>query len=293
MTERRQPKRVEDFFERVGQPRTPFRDLYVFVLRARWPTVFGLAALAYLVLNAFFALLYWLEPGGLTNADGTYADAFFFSVTTSATIGYGAVSPGSVWTNSVMTVESFLSVILTAMLTGIMFSKFARPHSRVLFSKPLLIERRNGVPTLTFRVANERGNDVVEASMRVSVLKTLQTSDGKRMRRFFDLELERASSPIFVLSWQAFHPIDEKSPLYGLSRQKMIEDDVRFLVAMTAFDGTFAQTIHARYAYWAEDVIVGHKFVDVIETLPGGIARLDFRKFHDIVPDRDRLEELA
>lgn len=100
------------------------------------------------------------------------------------------------------------------------------------------------------------------------------------MRRFYDLDLERKSTPVFILSWQIFHPIDEASPLYGLTCERMIEDDVRLLVSVTGLDGTFAQTIHARHNYWAEDILDGHRFVDVMENFEGGLVRMDFRKFH-------------
>ena len=271
---------IEEYLQRVGLRRRPFTDLYAFLLRARWSTVVALAAGLYLGVNAFFALLYWLVPGSVANADGGYADAFFFSVQTFASIGYGFMYSQSTWANALVVVEAFVSLLSIALLTGIVFAKFSRPHARVLFSRPILIETRNGVPTLTFRVANERGNDVVEASLRVSILKTYVTREGHRMRRFYDLPLERSETPFFLLSWQVFHPIDEHSPLHGLTPETMRDDDVRIAVSLTGLDGTFAQTIYARHSYWPEDLLVGHRFVDVMENLDGGVTRMDFRKFH-------------
>lgn len=274
--------------KRVGQKRrSPFTDLYAFLLRARWPVVVGLAAAFYLALNALFAALYWAVPGSVANADGGYLDAFFFSVQTFASIGYGFMYSQGTWGNAVVVVESFVSLLSLALLTGIVFAKFARPRARVLFSRPLLVETRDRVPTLTFRVANERGNDVAEATIRVSALKTARTVEGGTMRRFHDLTLERSSSPFFLLSWQVFHRIDEDSPLYGMTKDDMADDDVRFAVSFTGIDGTFAQTIHARHLYWAEDVIFGHRFVDVMEELEGGVTRMDFRKFHLTEPQGD------
>ncbi len=276
---------LEAYLQRVGHRRRPLTDLYAFLLRARWSTVVGLAALLYLGANALFALLYWLSPGSIANSDGSYLDCFFFSVQTFASIGYGAMYSHSAWSNSVVVVEAFVSVFCIATLTGIVFAKFSRPHARVLFSKNAVVETRNGIPTLSFRAANERGNDVVEAACRVSVLKTVKTKEGKRFRRFFDLELERDRSPIFVLSWQVFHPITESSPLHGMTAEDLIEDDVRIIVALSGLDGTFAQTIHARHNYWSEEVLFGHRFADVIENLPNGVARMDFRKFHDTLEE--------
>ena len=131
----------------------------------------------------------------------------------------------SSWGNCVVVLQAFSSLFYIAWLTGIVFAKFARPHARVLFSDHALIETRDGKRTLTFRVANERGNDIVEASIRVSILKTEITTEGKRMRRFFDLDLARSSSPLFILTWQVFHVIDERSPLYGMSCDDLMADD--------------------------------------------------------------------
>lgn len=286
MDDKSRRKLLDTYLQRVGQKRRgPFTDLYAFLLRARWSTVIGLAAGFYLAVNALFAALFFAVPGSVANADGGYVDAFFFSVQTFASIGYGFMYSQGTWGNAVVVAEAFVSLLSLALLTGIVFAKFARPKARVLFSEPILIETRDGVPTLTFRVANERGNDVVEAAVRVSALKTVHTREGSRMRRFYDLELQRAASPFFVLSWQVFHPIDEDSPLHGMSREDMIAEDVRFAVSFTGLDGTFAQTIHARHLYWAEDLRVGHRFVDVMENLEGGVTRMDFRKFHLTEPE--------
>lgn len=271
---------LEDMLLRVGQRRRPFTDLYAFLLRAPWSVVIALAVAMFLLVNAIFALLYWLAPGSVANTDGSYLESFFFSVQTFGAIGYGFMYSQGTWGNGVVTAEAFVSLLCIAMLTGMVFAKFARPRARVLFSEPILIEKRDGVPTLTFRVANERGNDVVEASIRVSALKTVYTAEGSRLRRFYDLELERRTTPLFALSWQIFHRITEDSPLHGMSVEQMVEGDVRITVSITGLDGTFSQTIHARHMYWAEEIRDGHRFVDVMEDLGDGRVRMDYRKFH-------------
>ena len=284
MAGQRQP--FEFYLRRVGNSNAPWRDAYAFLLKAPWYVVIGLAAVFYLLTNFVFALLYWSIPGAVANSDGSLLHAFFFSVQTFAAIGYGFMYSGSDLSNWVVVVQAFVSLLSIALLTGIVFAKFARPHSRVLFSKVALVETRDGKPTLTFRLANERGNDVVEASLRVNVLSTVHTSEGTTMRRFAPLKLERESSPVFLLSWQVFHVIDESSPLHGLDAKALVDDDVRLIVSLTGLDGTFSQTIHARHVYWSEDVLFGHRFEDVIERLPGGVTQMDFRKFHDTRRER-------
>lgn len=274
--------RLENYVERVGVKTRPLRDLYAFFLRSSWLKLFLVAAFLFLLFNALFAALYVAVPGSIANAEaGSFSDAFFFSVETFGAIGYGYMYSRSAYGHTVVTLEAFCSLFVIALFTGLAYSKFARPHARVLFSEPICIEQRNGVPTLTFRIANERGNDIVEAAIQVSALRTFYTQEGSRLRRFMKLELERASSPVFILSWQVFHPIDEQSPLYGLTTRQLIDEDVRIFVAVTGLDGTFAQTIHARHIYWPEVIRVGHRFSDVIEDLGNGRVRMDYRKFHD------------
>lgn len=278
-------KSFEHYLKRVGQKPRLFTDLYAFMLRARWPIVVALFAGAFVAVNFAFALLYWAVPGSVANSDGSLADAFYFSVQTFGSIGYGHMYAQGHWGNSVVVAEAFFSLLFLAVLTGLVFAKFARPRARVLFSDRALVETRDGKPTLTFRLANERGNDVVEASLHVAVLKTQLSAEGKRMRRFFDLSLERERTPLFILSWQVFHVIDEDSPLYGMSAQDCVDDDVRLTVTMTGHDGTFSQTVHARHMYWAEEILFDHKFVDVIEEAGGGHVVMDYRKFHSVEPE--------
>lgn len=281
----RERKPFEHYLKRVGQESRPFTDLYVFLLRARWPVVVALFAVWFLAANVVFALLYWAVPGSIENADGGFADAFFFSVQTFGAIGYGFMYSHGVWGNSVVVVESFVSLLFIAVLTGLVFAKFSRPRARVLFSHNALVETRDGMPTLTFRLANERGNDVVEAELHVAVLKTHVSAEGKRMRRFYDLTLERERTPLFILTWQVFHVIDESSPLHGLTAQDCVDDDVRLTVTLTGHDGTFSQTVHARHMYWSEEILFDHRFVDVLEDQGDGTVVMDYRKFHSVEPE--------
>ena len=285
MTEPEERKPLEAYLRRTGNRPRPFTDSYAYLLRARWPVVVGLAFAAYLTVNLLFAIGYWSVPGSVANTDGSFLDAFFFSVQTFAAIGYGFMYSQGSWGNGLVVVEAFVSLFTIALLTGIVFAKFSRPSARVLFSRRACVETRDGVPTLTFRLANERGNDVVEASIRVSVLRWETSKEGKRLRRFYDLPLQRSSTPVFLLSWQVFHTIDEDSPLHGLTSEDLTRDDLRITIALTGLDGTFAQTIHARHVYWGEQVLFGRRFVDVMENFDDGTVVMHFERFHDTVAE--------
>ena len=270
---------------RVGAKRGIADDLYHFLLVASWARVMLLVAATYLGLNATFALLFLAGGDSITGAaPGSFKDAFFFSVQSFSTIGYGVMSPKSAFASVLVTAEAFVGLVTVAMATGLMFAKFSRPTARVLFSDKMVVAPRNGRPTLMLRMANERGNDIIEASFRMTVLKPEVSPEGERMRRVHDLVLVRSDTPIFTLTFQAMHVLDAASPLHGATPAEVAGGDMRFIVTVTGHDATFGATIHARRIYHAEDVVWNARFADVLSNGPDGRLVLDVSRFHDVVP---------
>ena len=269
---------------KIGLRRALFSDLYASWLTSSWRRVFALVVALYLLINAVFALLYLLL-GGIENArPGSFADAFFFSVQTIATIGYGKMSPVTLPAHLLVTVESFCGLVGVALITGLMFAKFARPTARVLWSEVCVVAPQDGVPSLMLRVANARGNQVVEAQLRVGLMRSERTVEGELVRRMHDLRLVRSSSAVFALSWLAVHPIDEKSMLFGQTAESLKGSGVELYVSLTGLDETFNQTIHARRAYSADEILWGQRFIDIVGPLPDGRAAIDYNKFHGTKP---------
>lgn len=267
-----------------GRRQGLFTDIYAFLLTTSWKRLLLGFIGVYLLENTLFALLYLAGGNSISGArPGSFADAFFFSVQTLSTIGYGGLSPQGTWGNLVVGVEAFASIVTAALATGIVFAKFARPTARVVWSDVAVIGPRDGRPCLMFRLANARGTEVVSASLRVSALLSYVTAEGERMRRFYDLALERESTPLFMLTWLVIHPIDEDSPLYGLSSEDLHADNVRIGATLTGIDGSLAQTVYAQHDFGPEHIVWGARFVDVLETLPGGRVKVDFARFHDVV----------
>lgn len=265
-----------------GRRRNP-RDLYHWLLTISWGLFAVLGLSAYLVSNAVFGLLYLLDPQGISGArPGNFADAFFFSVQTIGTIGYGVLAPRDIYANCVMTIENFFGLSFVAVATGVIFARVSRPTARVMFSRNALITRYDGRPTLMFRAANERANRVLEAEVTVSLTRDNVTAEGRVMRRFQDLKVERARSPLFALTWSVMHVIDETSPLYGLSEDVLSAEGGQILVVLSGIDETFAQRIHARHAYLPSDVVWNRHFVDVILDDGKGGRVVDYGRFHDL-----------
>ena len=265
-----------------GRHRSP-RDIYHWLLTASWAVFAAIGLAAYLCSNAAFALLYLADPHGIAGArPGNFADAFFFSVETIGTIGYGTLYPHNLYANIVMTAENFFGLSFIAVATGVIFARVSRPTARVMFSKNAVIVMHDGDLTFMFRAANERANRVLEAEVTVSITRDLRTVEGKTMRRFEQLNLVRSKSPLFALTWTVLHIIDETSPLHGVTEEMLKTASGQMLIVLSGMDETFAQRIHARHSYMPEDIVWNRHFADVIFEDDKGGRVVDYRRFHDL-----------
>jgi inward rectifier potassium channel len=239
---------------------------------------------AYLLVNALFASAYVIDPGGVANAkSGDFADSFFFSVQTLASLGYGEMWPKSWWCNSVATFESFVGLFNLGVATGLLFARISRPTARIMFSKVAVVTPMEGAPTLMFRAANQRRNLVVEAEVTVTLIHDVVTSEGMTLRRFDELPIVRSRSPLFFLTWQVMHPIDAASPLLGETSASLLAKKAEILVVMKGLDETFVSTIHARASYAPHEIIWGQRLADIFTTGANDERVIDFRRFHDTV----------
>jgi inward rectifier potassium channel len=260
-------------------------DLYHVLITLSWAKFIAIVSFGYLITNALFALAYLAGGDGIENArPGNFFDAFFFSVQTMASIGYGAMYPKTPYANFLVTIESLLGLLGLAMASGIMFARFSLPKARVIFSRVAVITKHNGLPTLMFRVANKRQNWILEAQVRVSLVKSELTKEGDFMRRFYDIPLIRSQSPLFALSWLVMHQINEESPLSGVTPEQMIDNEIEIVVTFTGIDETVSQTIHARHSFIAEEIAWNMRFVDILSKTIDGKRCIDYSRFHDVMP---------
>ncbi len=276
--------RIEDKPARVtilGASRAPFRDFHYRFLRAPWWLAVLAIVLAFLALNAGYALVY-LVTGGIRDArPGSFLDAFYFSVQTMGTIGYGDMYPISRAANLVVVSEAVLSLIVSALVTGLVFSKFSQVQARVMFTNCITVCPMDGIPTMMFRLGNERGNQIVEAQLRVVMIRTERTLEGMTFYKMLDLQLVRERSQAFTRSWTAMHSVLPGSPLYGVTEAAMNEQELEFIVSVIGTDDTSLQPVHAQRRYTHRDVLWGARHTDVLTENPDGSLVLDLRKFHD------------
>lgn len=279
------PRREQRLAIVKGQDVSRYTDFYHAVLRAPWWLFFlGLAAV-FVATNLVFAFLYVSDPGGIEHArPGNLWDTFIFSAQTIGSINYSVMVPKSNYANTLVVVEAFVGILMIALFTGIMFARFSRPFARVIFSKVAVITAFDGVPTLMFRTANQRGNQVLDAAVTVTLARQHVSQEGVVMRRFEELKLVRSRTALFALSWTIMHRIDETSPLYGVTREDMIDRQMEIVALLSGSDATMAEMIYARYSYGPDDIIRDHHFVDVLSMTPRGHRVVDLTRFHDTVP---------
>ncbi len=271
----------------LGITRRPVSDAYFNMLAAPWSHLLGFIAATYFGINAVFASVYAIAGGVEGARPGSFADAFFFSVQTMATIGYGTMSPKSTLANVLVTMEALIGMLSVAMATGVLFAKFARPTGQLVFSDLAVVNFREGVPSLLFLVANERINHVAEATLKVALVITEITQEGERMRRWYDLDLVRRESPLFALTWTAIHEITAKSRLHGKTPAALKEMGAEIIVTLVGLDATLAATIHKRHSYMVDEIVWGGRMTDILRAGENGRRIVDLTKFHDVTHHAD------
>jgi inward rectifier potassium channel len=271
--------------EGLGSWQSYWREPYHLMLTIPWLGFIAIVTLIFLFLNAFFACLYLLGGDNIVNArPGSFEDAFFFSVQTIASIGYGVMSPKNTYANLIIVLESIAGLFVTAVTTGLIFSRFSRPTAKVIFSEALVIMPYEGIPTLIFRAANQRRNRILEAEVIVYLSRDEMSLEGHHMRRFYQLKLSRSRTPTFNLPWTLMHQIDQSSPLHGYSRSEMVESHTQLIVSLTGLDETVSQTVHARHTYGMNQVYLNHQLADIIHFPNEGDRYIDFAHFHQVIP---------
>ncbi len=268
-----------------------FQDLYHYFMTVGWPQLFATFAGFFVAFDLVFALLYDLVPGSVANLNPRgFVGAFFFSVETLATVGYGDMHPQTIYGHVVSMIEVFVGLMSLALITGIMFARFSRPRARFLFARHAVVRPVDGRSTLMLRAANARQNIVQEASAQLRMMHDEVTAEGLQLRRITDLALVRSQHPMFALGWTIMHVIDERSPLRGETGESLRARRAVFILSVSGTDETTGQTLMARAEYQARDIHWNAAFRDIMEVGDDGTLHFDYGKFHDLEPLADSAE---
>jgi inward rectifier potassium channel len=261
---------------------------YSNLVSTTWSRFFLFVAILYIMLNGIFAVAYVAcGPGGLVNTLNTginapFLKAFFFSIHTSATIGYGSVVPVGLPTNTLVALESVVSLLGLAVVTGLVFARFSRPVADILFSQNAVMSWFGNLRAFQFRIINTRNNQIIDLHVRLLVSRFENNASGISVRRYYPLTLERESVVFFPLSWTVVHVIDQQSPLYGVTEEELCASGAEFLILLTGMDETFSQVVNARSSYRASEIVWDAKFTDIFIYDPEGrMAGVDMKRFHD------------
>ena len=265
--------------------------VYQRLLRISWPQFLLFICLYYLAVNALFAGAFLLcGADALQTSTGQFANqpfyrAFFFSVDTFATIGYGNIYPVGVPANTLVAVEALLSIVSVALVTGVIFARFSLPSARIIYSQNAVVAPYRGRTALEFRIANARSSQLIDVQVQAILTKIEPNASGSTVRRFYELSLERQRVVFFPLSWTVVHPIDGDSPMWGLTHKDLLAAEAELLVLLIATDETISATVHSRSSYQADEIVWGARFANMfLRSESEGIIGMNLDRIHEIEP---------
>ena len=262
--------------------------LYQDLVEMTWPRFFGVVALFFILVNGLFATMLLLT--GMECMSGVedkgfvlnFLQAWFFSVQTLTTVGYGSVSPICIASNLVASINALTGLLTFALVTGLFFARFSKPVAQYIFSQNAIIAPYRDATGLMFRLANRRDNQIINMEAKVVMSWVTTNDNGERKRSFARLELEIDKVVMLPLSWTVVHPIDEKSPLYGLQKNDFKSREVEVIVLIEGYDETYSQQVFANQSYSAEELLCGYTFKMMYYPGDDGKTILDLGKMDDM-----------
>lgn len=259
-------------------------SIYHALVAMSWKKFNSIVFIYFILINLIFATLYYFTGiEGLKGVEATtefdkFLEAFYFSTQTFSTVGFGRISPVGNLTSSIAAIESLVGLLGFALATGLLYGRFSRPVARLMFSTNAIIAPFKEGKAFQFRLANKmRNSQISDMNCRVTLAK-LENENGQLIRRFRILELEVKNIIFFPMTWTVNHPIDENSPLYGMTEKDMKDADLEFMISLSGFDDTFSQNVTTRYSYTHEELIYGAKWVSVFSTNENGQTSQDLNK---------------
>lgn len=289
---RRRPRQIsvrsgQFEFVKLNAQKFDWRDTYHLILTLSWPGFAGFVFGVYLLINLVFAVLYLLGPNAIGEmSPGSFSDAFFFSVETLATVGYGHMYPVSFYGHVITMLEIMVGMFGLAVITGLIFVRFSRPTARIQFSKVMVLSPFDGVPTLMVRVANLRHQAMIEADFRMVLIRTSVTVEGEEIRRFFPLKLSFDHLIAFPVVLTLRHRIEETSPLYGMTAEDMRRMDMRVIVSIVGVDTVIVAPVQNFNDYNYDQIEWNRRFVEIYDVNEEGQWTVDYARI-------DETEELG
>ena len=271
---------------KLGTKRYDLSDPYHLAITMRWRNFFVASLALYLAINLVFAVLYALAPHSIENAHpGSLSDAFFFSIETLATVGYGFMAPLTTYGHVVASTELICGLVFTALFTGLTFVRFSRIKARIVFAQRAVVARHGGVPTLMIRMGYERAGSLADAEARVTFMRLAKTPEGQTYRQSDELTLTHSRLALMVLAWTLMHEIDETSPLYGLTEETLAAADARLIVTIRARNHAAGAEVFDIAFFDSKQIAFGMAYQDMVDQDEAGRIHADLRKLDHVAPD--------
>lgn len=272
-------------FLKINTGKRDWRDAYHWILSLSWPQFAALISGAYLALNVVFACLYQFAGNSIAEMPpGSFSAAFFFSVQTLATVGYGHMYPTTLYGNILTTVEIMVGMFGLAVMTGLIFIRFSRPRARIEFTRNVVIAAFDGRPTLMLRVANLRHYSMAEAEFRIMFMRDEKISEGETFRRFYSLKLHFDRLITFPVALTLRHTIDEHSPLHGMTTESLQASDARLVASVVGIETVIQAAVQSQKDYSWRDVRFGERFVEIYTETGEGRLTVDYGRLHETEP---------
>lgn len=269
-----------------GAARYDWRDPYYLAVGLSWPWFLVCVVATLIAINALFSVLYLVQPDAVANARaGAFADHFFFSVETLATVGYGDMHPVTLYGHVISTIEIMVGMGFTALATGLAFVRFSRPRAKIRYAEQAVVTRHFGQSVLMIRIANERITPLTDACARLNALIVGASPEGQFFRTIHPLPLFRDRLPIFALTWSLIHVLDEASPLHGFDPDSIRDGDVRLFLTIEARDPLLCASVHETYSYSPPDIVFGMRYADAVMADEEGRPLADLARVSLLEPD--------
>lgn len=271
---------------KTGATRFDLRDPYHMAVSLSWPGFFLATLGTHVVINLVFAALYMAAPGCISNLpSGSLLAAYFFSLETLSTVAYGDSLPTTLYGHITVSTEILIGTVFTAIFTGLIFVRFARPKSKIMFADKAVVAVHNGEPTLMIRIGNGRITPLASASVSLSAIQHHRTVEGHSYRGGTPLKLERSHLPFFALTWTLMHRITPDSPLADMTPENLAARHTNLLLMVEARDQALGAQVYGSHYYESGDILVGMRYQDAVVSDEDGHVHADMTRLSLVVPD--------
>jgi inward rectifier potassium channel len=266
-----------------------FSIFYTMISLPLWQFIIIIVSFFFSINLVYTGIYYWIGPaqftGILTQTPiGIFKELYFFSTETFTTVGYGRVNPIGDGANLVAAVEAMTGFLSFALATGLIYGRFARPRAHLAFSDHAVIAPFRDKTALMFRfVCYKQNHALTDVTVQVT-LALLLTENGATKYRYYNLPLERAKIESMPMNWTVVHPIDDESPLIGLTQDDLASTDMEMYVLVRGFNDVYGNTVLQRTSYTYHEIQFNRKFIHMYhETENGTVLELHKLSRHEEV----------